>query len=181
MKAITLLLALPLLFACSTTSVAQKPAAQSDLQQLLASLLNIQQSQYAYKDDAGNTQVDELQQFKALEALYGKYVDAEPTRESLSVVMFFAYYAQAKNNAALQEYLAEDLIGVYQKSPTLFLQTLNQLPFLIAVNCERLNASFGFAGNNKKAKPGFLQNNKSLFKKHLNADNRKTCLQQFKL
>ncbi len=155
-------------------------------QVLLGSLLGtIDIKHFFYTDQHGVKKYDELRHFKALEKIYIASLEKQPplnhlTEKQLKTLMFFSFYATEKNSAAFLEYLAADLMTVYNSQPVDFLQTLNQLPFMIKSNCNRLNANFGFEGKNLDTKPSFLTNNKAKFQQYLSSANASTCLDAFK-
>ncbi len=152
---------------------------------LLASLLDeIDISHFSYVNQQGVKKFDQLQHFKALEQVYIANIENRPgqsklTAPQIKILMFFAFYAQQKKSAAFLEYLAEDLMSVYQSQPQRFLQQLNHHPYLIAANCDRLNAHFGFKGKNAEKKSSFLINNTQNFKQYLSDENAETCLKAF--
>lgn len=179
MKIATLIFAL-LLAACSTQADLP-PVSGEDL--LLSSLLDINRSRYVYKDPKGNEMFDELQHFKALEKFYIENIELEKDKSELTdkqikLLFFFAYYAQNKRAAIFQEYLAADLMPIFEKQEGNFLSALADQPYLISPVCERLNAYFGFEGQHLNEKQPFLTQKSENIKIRL-GDNAKACLSQF--
>jgi len=169
----------------SGTACASKNIAQHDYYVLMSELLDINNDRYQYKDDTGRLKNDSLRQFKELESIYIENI--EPDLEShrfsekrLKFVMFFSFYAYQRNSAAINEYLATDLIPIYNQNRDLFLKALNELPFLVTPNCNRLNAYFGFEGKNMEKKENFIKNNEQIIKSTLTNKNSKLCLNEFK-
>ncbi len=93
--------------------------------------------------------------------------------------MFYSFYSFVNNSAAFQEYLATDLMPIYIKNSDAFLRILNELPFLIQSNCNRLDAFFGFEGKNLDKKSNFIKQNFKLFKKYLNSGQYELCISSF--
>ncbi|MCP4471177.1 MAG: hypothetical protein GY815_10905, partial [Gammaproteobacteria bacterium] len=134
---------------------------------LLSSLLNVNEGVFTYIDEKGNKQPDELKKFKELERIYIKNISPDLTNNKFSnkrlkIIMFYSFYSFEKKSAAFQEYLAADLMPIYISNPDSFLKILNELPFLIKSNCNRLNANFGFEGKNTYNKSNFLKQNTNL-------------------
>ncbi|MCW8997707.1 MAG: hypothetical protein OQK04_03175, partial [Kangiellaceae bacterium] len=157
----------------------------SDYEILLAALLEENSSRFTYRNSKGNQVFDELKEFKALESIYIKNVDAFETDLNSSVtqlktIMFFSFYSLERNSAAFQEYLASDLMPIYLRNKKAFLEILRASPFLIAANCNRLNAFFGFEGLNKNKKSLFLDENKNMFFEALDKEEFKLCWSSFK-
>ncbi|WNO09171.1 hypothetical protein [Teredinibacter sp. KSP-S5-2] len=174
-------LVLPLLLVACSTQADRPPVSGEDL--LLSSLLDINRSRYVYKDPKGNEMFDELQHFKALERFYIENIELEKDKSELTdkqikVLFFFAYYAQHKRAAIFQEYLAADLMTVFQKQEGDFLSTLADQPYLISPVCERLNAYFGFEGQHMDDKQPFLKQKSENIKIQL-GKHAKACLSQF--
>ena len=185
MMKVLLLLALLLSTACTAGNLKTESSGESaEFHVLLSDLLNINQDKYTYIDASGQRQIDSLRMFKGVERIYIDYIEPDQknggfSHEQLKVIMFFSFYAEQKNSAALLEYLAADLMPVYQADPVAFLKALNESPFLIAANCRRLNAYFGFEGKNAGKKPGFVDNARRLMEQYLAVKNRKMCIEQF--
>ena len=155
-----------------------------DFYVLMSELLNINNNRYQYKDKDGHLLNDSLRMFKELEATYIKYIDPDLennrfSNKRLKIVAFFSFYAYHRNSAAINEYLASDLVPIYAQNRSQFLEILSELPFLIVPNCNRLNAYFGFEGKNMEGKPKFLSDNEQLIKSSL-SDQARLCLNEFK-
>ncbi|MGI1679493.1 MAG: hypothetical protein K6L75_12210 [Cellvibrionaceae bacterium] len=149
---------------------------------ILSHLLNINNDRYQYTDSEGIKRTDELKSFKELEAIYITAIkpDIENSRYSikqLKIIMLLAFYAEERNSAALNEYLASDLMPIYQSNPNDFLNALKDTSFLIASNCSRLNAFFT-SEENSENKSIFLDTNKILINEIL-ANNSSQCLSAF--
>jgi hypothetical protein len=163
----------------------QASAEAKDFHTILSDLLKINKDKFSYTDSNGVKQPDSLKQFKAMEEIYIKYSkpdlpDKKFSEKHLKVLLFLAFVSNVTNNAAFLEYLAGDLVPVYNSNKTLFLSVLNEQPFLIPAACDRLNAFFGFEGKNMNEKPGFLQKNKPDIKEELESKHAQMCLDQFK-
>jgi len=102
------------------------------------------------------------------------------SREQAKVIMFFAFYAKNRGSGAFSEYLASDLNPIYSKNRLLFLELMGELPFLIPLVCDRLNAFFGFEGNNISGKESFVRDNAIEFEKYLSKEQTEICLAQFR-
>ncbi|MGH1470352.1 MAG: hypothetical protein ACRBCS_04115 [Cellvibrionaceae bacterium] len=92
---------------------------------ILSHLLNINNNRYQYTDSEGVRRVDELTSFKELEAIYSSAIkpDIENNRYSLKqlkIIMLLAFYAEERNSAAFNEYLAADLMPLYRSNPSDF-------------------------------------------------------------
>lgn len=158
--------------------------ASSDLALLTSSLLSVNQKQFTYQAADGTQQPDELQQFKALEALYIRTkLDAQNSNSksqtaSIKLMMFFAYYADSRNNGAFSEYLASDILPIYQNDPAKFLQVMQELPFFTTAVCNRLNTYFYFEKNLPAEKVTFINTNYPLISNYLSTTNTEQCLQE---
>jgi hypothetical protein len=163
-------------------NISEQPNIDNHL--LLLSLLKIDTGEFTYIDENGVQQADELKQFKAIENIYIRNIGSDPSifemnSDRLKTIMFFSFYSLNTNSAAFMEYLAADLMPIYNKNKIYFLKTLNTLPFLVNANCNRLNAYFGFEGRNNNQKNIFLENNMKLFKDYLGDKQLKLCLAEF--
>lgn len=185
MKLLSIFILLATIISCSNKIHSQQSANDvSDFDTLLASLLDENKQRFTYVDSNGNKKYDELKEFKALESIYIKNSINDENKGNLSerqikIMMFYSFYSQEKKSAAFLEYLASDLMPIYLNNKVEFLKLLKKLPFLIQANCNRLNAFFGFEGKNLQKKSQFLQENKSLFSKHLNKKQLEVCLSNF--
>ncbi|MCG6969146.1 MAG: hypothetical protein LJE85_05175 [Gammaproteobacteria bacterium] len=151
----------------------------------MSNLLKINNDKYTYVDSEGVKQPDSLKEFKAMEEIYIAYSKPDlPSKKfsekHLKVLLFLAFISEVNNNAAFLEYLAGDLMPIYGSNKKLFLDILNEQPFLIPAACDRLNAYFGFEGKNTNNKPDFLQQNVSDIKQELESKHAQLCLDQFK-
>lgn len=172
-----------LLTACSNLS-ASNPSSneKSEHSALLSSLLGI--IQYSYIDSQGKKQPDSLKKFKELEKIYIKHIKPDLannkfSNKQLKIIMFYSFYSYEKKSAAFQEYLAADLMPIYNNNKHSFLTILQELPFLITSNCDRLNSFFGFEGKNIEGKPIFIKQNADILKKHLNSEQFGLCMSNF--
>ncbi|VAX05475.1 hypothetical protein MNBD_GAMMA26-1574 [hydrothermal vent metagenome] len=152
---------------------------------LMSELLNINNDRYQYKDRKGVSKNDSLRQFKELESTYIKFIEPDIgknkfSEKRLKIVMFLSFYAFQRNSAAINEYLASDLFPIYSQNKIRFLNILNELPFLITANCNRLNAHFGFEGNNAEKKQSFITNNEHIINSVLTNKFSDICLNEFK-
>ena len=171
-----------------TNSVIQDgKESHDDYSLLLSQLLGIYPERFQFIDDAGINHPDELKLFKSLETIYGKHFDLlgrenvseEELGESVKIIMFFSFYAQQHNSGAFNAYLASDLLPVYKENRSLFLDSMSDLPFLILSVCDRLNAFFGFEGENLHGKELFLQENMPYMNKRLSSEQKEACLAEF--
>lgn len=173
------------LSACSTLDASEKSSGiENEYYILLSSLLSLNENRHTYIDEHGRKQVDLLKSFKELEHIYIDNIEPDLpnnkfTLERLKIIMFFSFYSHERNSAAFQEYLAADLVPIYNNNKESFIITLKELPFLITSNCNRLNAYFGHEGSNEDKKPEFLSTNKQLLSKYLNSDELNLCLSNF--
>lgn len=181
----TIIIWLILLTSCSNTS-ASKPYNNEDSKYnlLLSSLLNINQNKYTYIDANGKKQPDSLKKFKELEKIYINNIKPDLdnnkfSNKQLKIIMFYSFYSYEKKSAAFQEYLSADLMPIYNQNKDSFLAVLKELPFLIPSNCDRLNSFFGFEGKNIGKKPKFVKQNNEIFKKYLNPEQFKSCINHF--
>ena len=136
-------------------------------------------------NESGNKQPDSLKLFKELERIYSRNIEPDlpnnkHSHKSLKVIMYFSFYAHAKNSGAFQEYLAEDLMPIYLNNMINFSAVMKELPFLINTNCNRLNAYFGHKGKNGNQKQAFISRNTQKISQHLNKDQYKICMDNFK-
>ena len=179
------LVLLLLLSACSSLNVLEpNHNEKQDYYILLSSLLGINENRNSYIDSNGNAQIDHLKSFKELEAIYIRHIKPDKqygkfSPKRLKIIMLFAFYAEQRNSAAFNEYLASDLVPIYVNNKDLFLQTISELPFLLAANCNRLNAYFGFEGKNNSGKSKFIASNLDWFEKYLTVEQKQQCLAQF--
>ena len=155
-----------------------------DYHLLLSSLLNVNGDKFTYLDENGMRQPDSLKLFKELERIYSRYIESDQTNgktsnNRLKVIMYFSFYAQAKNSGAFQEYLAEDLMPIFLNNTESFSVIMKELPFLIDSNCNRLNAYFGHEGKNKEKKHDFVNNNAQALTQHLNEEQKTVCMSNF--
>ncbi|MCF6325261.1 MAG: hypothetical protein L3J89_13235 [Gammaproteobacteria bacterium] len=185
MKSILLIFFI-LVSACSSTNASEKNKheEENEYSTLLSSLLNINEDKYTYIDAKGKKQPDSLKMFKELERIYIKNITPDFSNNKFStkrlkIIMFYSFYAHEKKSGAFQEYLASDLMPIYNENRDGFLQILKQLPFLTLSNCNRLNAYFGFEGKNIENKTTFIKQNKTYFKNNLNAKQFETCISSF--
>ncbi len=184
MKSILLIL-LILISACSSINASNTDKnKENEYSTILSNLLNLNEDKYTYIDAKGKKQPDSLKKFKELEDIYINNIKADlsdnkHSTKRLKIIMFYAFYAHEKKSGAFNEYLASDLMPIYIENKDVFLNILNQLPFLTLSNCNRLNAYFGFEGKHIENKPIFLEQNKVYFKKALNANQYKICVDSF--
>ncbi len=158
-----------------------------DYSLLLSHFLGIYPEHFQYVDDGGIKHPDELKLFKALEEIYVRNLDLIGQKdqgegkldEAIRVIMFYAFYAQQRNSGAFNAYLASDLLPVYEKNRHRFLRVMSEHPFLISSVCNRLNAFFGFEGNNFSGKNTFVNNNIPHVQKALLPDQQEACLVEF--
>jgi len=151
---------------------------------LMSSLLNVNEDKYTYIDEKGLQRSDSLKLFKELEQIYSRNIEPDlpngkTSKKKLKVVMYFSFYAQAKNSGAFQEYLAEDLMPIYLNNMNSFSAVMKELPFLIDSNCNRLNAYFGHEGKNKEKKQDFVNNEAQVITQYLNEEQRTLCISNF--
>jgi hypothetical protein len=126
---------------------------------------------------------ESLESFKELESIYLNIVDPlrlnnTNNKDDLKLALFFAYYSDVKNNAAFQEYLAEDLMPIYENNTESFLTVLSELPFLVPSNCERLGAFFGHEGKHLDERDSFIEKNTDVINRYLPPDLSKACLER---
>jgi hypothetical protein len=180
-----ILLSAWLLLACSNINASnQAYSEEHDYHTLLSNLLNVNKDKYTYLDDNGEEKPDSLKLFKELEQIYSRNIEPDlpngkTSKKKLKVVMYFSFYAQAKNSGAFQEYLAEDLMPIYLNNRNSFSAVMKELPFLIDSNCNRLNAYFGHEGKNKEKKQDFVNNEAQVITQYLNEDQRTLCMSNF--
>lgn len=186
------LFAVVLTTACGTLSANDKTAApaqaasateQQDFYQLFSLFVKAPTQEMSFPADDG-LQYDELKAFKVLDELYAKHkepdmADKSYSRNRLRVIAFFSHLAEQHNNAALSEYLASDLVPIFETNPGRFLSVLGELPFLTPSNCERLNSYFGFEGKHANEKSNFIKTNAPLIKKALGQSLAESCLSKF--
>jgi len=174
-----------LLSACSSINASENTdTRESDFDILLSNLLSVNQHRHTYIDEQGNERPNLLGRFKELERVYIKNIEPDLNNNKFSpkrlkTVMFFSFYADEKESAAFQEYLATDLIPIYTHNQITFIEILKELPFLIPSNCDRLNAFFGFEGKNNNKKQSFIENNQKFFTKYLTNEQAKLCVSKF--
>lgn len=174
-----------LLMACSNINASnQTHSEENDYHNLLSSLLNVNENKYTYFDDNGVKQPDSLKLFKELEWIYSRNIESDQTngktsKKRLKIIMYFSFYAQAKNSGAFQEYLAEDLMPIFLNNTDSFSVIMKELPFLIDSNCNRLNAYFGHEGKNKEMKYDFVNHKAQALTQHLNEDQKTVCMSNF--
>lgn len=174
-----------LLMACSNINASnQTHSEENDYHNLLSSLLNVNENKYTYSDDNGVKQPDSLKLFKELERIYSRNIEpdqpnGQTSEKRLKVIMYFSFYAQAKNSGAFQEYLAEDLMPLYLNNMDSFSAVMKELPFLIDSNCNRLNAYFGHEGKNEEKKHDFVNHNAQKLTQYLSGDQKKVCMSNF--
>ena len=137
---------------------------------------------YTGKD--GEQHTDSLRLFKEVERIYIKNIEPDLDDEKFSVkrlkmVMYFSFYADVHNSAAIQEYLAADLMPIFENNKETFSGILAELPFLLPSNCERLSAFFGNEGENEGEEVSFIANNKELLSRHLSTDQLAACIGYF--
>lgn len=178
----TIIIWLVLLSACSNLTTSE--SYHEEYSTLLSSLLNVNEDVFTYIDERGSKQLDELKKFKELERIYIKNINPDLTNNKLSderlkIIMFYSFYSFVHKSAVFQEYLAADLMPIYINNADSFLMILNELPFLIQSNCNRLNAYFGFEGKNTDKKSAFIKQNINLFNKYLISDKYELCLSSF--
>ena len=175
-----------LISSCSSLRVNESRNLEAnDYYVLMSNLLRVNEDRFSYVDAKGIKQIDELKKFKQLEQLYIKYIEPDLdnkkfSQKQLKTVMFLSYYAQQHQVSALLEYLAADLMPVYMGNSKKFLQILNELPFLVPANCNRLNAYFGFEGKNAVLKSGFIKTSQKLWGHTLDSHVESVCLRQLK-
>ena len=155
-----------------------------DYYALLSHLLSINEDRHTYVDENGIRQHDELKAFKEIDSLYSRYVHrhgdkGELTEEQAKVIMFLAFYSVNRNSAAVNEYLASDFKPIFDRNMSLFINSMAELPFLIPSACNRLNANFGFEGENVKGKSHFVTNLKDLLSEYLSEPQVEECLEEF--
>lgn len=174
-----------LLMACSNINASNQAYDEAhDYHILLSSLLSVNENKYTYLDANGEKKPDSLKLFKELERIYSRNIEpdqpnGQTSKKRLKVIMYFSFYAQAKNSGAFQEYLAEDLMPIFLNNMNSFSVIMKELPFLIDSNCNRLNAYFGHEGKNKEKKHDFIKHNAQALTQHLNEDQRTVCLSNF--
>lgn len=181
-----------LLSACTTFQGTQDNSISSavsdeerhDYHQLLSLIIKAKTPETSFQNADGTLDYDELKAFKLLDNLYKEYTtpktsDGSYTNNQLRVIAFLSHLAHQQNNAALNEYLASDLLPIYRKSPQQFLAVLTDLPYLAPENCERISAYFEFEGNRAKEKAEFLDINTKTIEEILGSDLAKECLSHF--
>ncbi len=178
----TIIICLFLLAACSNLKASESSADEYTI--LLSSLLGTDKERFTFTDKNGNKQIDSLARFKELEKVYINNINPDLannkfSNKRLKIVMLYSFYSFVKKSAAFQEYLAADLMPIYIRNSADFLKVLNELPFLIEANCNRLNAYFGFEGKNTDKKPTFVKQHANQFKKYLNTDQYELCIRSF--
>lgn len=173
--------------ACSNSGVNNSRLhsnAESEHYIILNSLLNIGEDKYTYVDSNGKARKDSLKIFKELERIYIKNISPDLagnkfSSSRLKIVMFYAFYSYQNNSGAFLEYLASDLMPIYESNKDVFLGVLEEHTFLIESNCNRLNAFFGFEGKNIGGKSEFVKNDGVIFGRHLNDDQYRLCMSSF--
>lgn len=178
----TIIIWLVLLSACSNLKASE--VNDDEYLILLSSLLNVNEEVFTYIDEEGKRQPDALKKFKELERIYIKNIDPDLANKKFSdkrlkIIMFYSFYSFVNKSAAFQEYLAADLMPIYINNSDSFLKILNELPFLIQSNCNRLNAYFGFEGKNIGKQSNFLKQNTNLFRNYLIPEQYELCLSNF--
>ena len=156
-----------------------------DFYMLLSALLEVNSNIYTYIGKDGEIHVDYLKRFKEMERIYIKNVGPDLDDDKFSVkrlktIMYFSFYADVSNSAAIQEYLASDLMPIFENNKEAFSKILSELPFLLPSNCERLSAFFGNEGRNRGEEESFIANNKERLSRHLNDDQLTSCIGYFK-
>lgn len=179
-----LIFTLLLLSVCSTLPSSDlHKNEKDDYYAIYSNLLGINENRYTYIDTEGVSHSDQLKLFKELEEIYGRYIEpqgeAQYSQEQAKVIMFFAFYAKNRDSGAFSEYLASDFKPLYSQNRSMFLELMSELPFLIPSVCNRLNAFFGFEGNNTSGKENFIRENKDHFYSILSTEQAKICLAQF--
>lgn len=90
---------------------------KEDYYTLFSALLRINGDRFTYTDENGVKHNDSLKSFKALEAAYIRAIepqqDSRHSLEQIKVIMLFAFYGVNRESAAINEYLAADLLTVY--------------------------------------------------------------------
>lgn len=171
-------------FAANDKAVSAPKAQQEDFYQLFSLLIKAPIAETTFTTADGTLKYDELKAFKLLDELYAKYAKPEVTDKrysshQLKVIAFFSHLADQHNNAALNEYLASDLLPIYKTNPGRFLSVLAELPYLVPSNCDRINAYFGFEGEHLNEKSEFLETHTPKIKKSLGPALAEVCLSKF--
>jgi len=148
--------------------------------------MNINNPEHSYVDEKGVSRHDSLEAYKAWENVYLKYDQSnEPKdkklfdRDSLKTLLLIGYIAKIKNDAAVSQALAGDLVPIYNANRELSLEILKELPFLVPSTCYFLSRFFGWEGKNREQKKPFLTANRELIANRLGSDQGRQCLKFF--
>ncbi len=144
-----------------------------DAQFFVNAMLDIKDPQFLSTDSEGVESIDELKVQEKWGDLYNKYKNSADAGDETGYkyFLFIGFLAYSQHNAELMEAYSSDLMPIYEKDAGKFLETLNELPFLIQSSGYYLDNYFGFEDKNAEKKPEFLKNNKPLINDILGPEN----------
>jgi len=136
-----------------------------DAEFILDYALAIRTAEYYYTDKDGTRHYDSLREYQHWQLLYDKYKTAigqsqNRTERDFRYWLFLGHISWSVSDAAGMEAFSRDLMPVYNRDSTVFLETLRELPFLVSSVCYYLNNHFGFEGDNQDGKLRFVESNR---------------------
>jgi hypothetical protein len=96
----------------------------------------------SFTDTTGNHKM-QLEQYKEWGKLYRKLVNQKRmTKTDLKLFLLMGFIADERTKIEPQEEIAKDIMPVFTAQPTIILNLLKELPFLIGSTCNSLNSYF---------------------------------------
>lgn len=121
---------------------------------------------------------DELQEHKKWSRLFNKYhKKAVLDKKETKIYLFMIFVATEKVLIHTSEEISFKIVTKFEQQPEVFLDVLQELPFLIPSTCKAIKEHYDIT-NTMPDKKDFIKRNKQLFLKHLGKD---LCDECFKI
>lgn len=122
-----------------------------------------------------------LQRYKRWASLHAKLMQQDRLSISqMKVYLLMVYIAEEKTKVDSMEEMAKEIITVFKRQPTVMLQVLKELPFLLSSACEQLAAHFELFGS-AQDKQTFLSTYEKTITEKLEKDQATACLTQVRV
>jgi len=89
------------------------------------------------------------------------------SRNEMKVYLLIVFISENRMLTQTQEDISFEILSKFEKQPTLFLNVLKELPFLISTSCNAIKEHFIIAGKDEHKKKQFINKYKTVILKHL--------------
>jgi len=128
----------------------------------------------------GNDKSADLQRYKRWADLHDKLMEQNQLNlAQMKVYLLIVFIAEEKTKVHSMEEIAEEIIPLFKRQPTVMLQAMKELPFLLPRACSQFSAHFELFGSGRD-KQQFLTSYEKMITDKLGKEHATVCLTQIR-